>query len=180
MALRSNEYGVLRPAGGSVRSLHQHHAVSALDQQRFRTRLPDEYKNPFQRREFEGYQLNHYTREGAEQLKYDDRLNRAAKRQHAIADDYNRNYLQADQKNEANRLAKEAYEHAQRVQRQQTDYVSTINMRKAAQGLYRACLDNQMKDKMDIKEIHRLQRQHEADWNHSFNRIVLNRRQPLD
>lgn len=46
-ALKPNDYDVLRPAGGSVRGLHQHHAVSALDQRRFKTREPDEYKNPF-------------------------------------------------------------------------------------------------------------------------------------
>ena len=55
-----------RAAGGSMRSLHQHHTISALDNYRFKTRPTDEYTNPIQSQNLQDYQLNHYSIEGAE------------------------------------------------------------------------------------------------------------------
>ena len=96
-----NQGALRHAAGGSLRALHQHHAISALDQERFKPRPEDEYKNPIKQRFYEDYLLNNHSIEGAEQLKYYGRLNRVTLRQKNIADAYKSNYLDPDQLNEA-------------------------------------------------------------------------------
>mmetsp|Transcript_38941 Transcript_38941/g.59190 ORF Transcript_38941/g.59190 Transcript_38941/m.59190 type:complete len:95 (-) Transcript_38941:211-495(-) len=83
------------------------------------------------------YDMNHQIIGGVEQLKYFDRLNRAAARQQHIYNQYNDNYFQEEQNKKARNDLKQQEDEIIRTQQSDVDFQNSLAMLKNTQNMYK-------------------------------------------